>query len=219
MTDANNIVILGGGHNGLVCAAYLAKAGKKVTVLEAENQVGGAAATREFAPGFKASLAHLLYLLDKDISKELGLESHGLRMAKSDLKTIALAEDGNHITISAEGVDGVGLSSQDKAAYQEYRRFMSKFAGVIGGLHKQVPPRITYQRKDLIALGKSALNIRMMGRDDMREFLRIAGINIYDILKENFDNALLKGALSLDAVLGTNSGPRSNNSVFTAAAL
>jgi phytoene dehydrogenase-like protein len=87
---------------------------------------------------------------------------------------------------------------------------------VIGGIHNKIPPRITYDRKDLVSLGKLALNIRMMGRDDMREFLRIAGINIYDILKENFDNPLLKGALSLDAVLGTNSGPRSNNSVFTA---
>jgi len=216
MTDANNVVIIGGGHNGLVCAAYLAKAGKKVTVLEAADQVGGAAATREFAPGFKASIAHLLYLLDKDISKELGLEQHGLRIAKAGLNTIALAEDGNHITISIEGVDGGELSSQDQAAYQEYRRFMSKFAGVIGGLHNKIPPRITYQRKDLIALGKTALKLRMMGREDMREFLRIAGINIYDILKENFDHPLLKGALSLDAVLGTNSGPRSNNSVFTA---
>ncbi len=105
MTNSNNFVIIGGGHNGLVCAAYLAKAGKKVTVLEAADQVGGAAATREFAPGFKASVAHLLYLLDKDISKELGLPRHGLRIAKSGLNTIALAEDGNHITISAEGVD------------------------------------------------------------------------------------------------------------------
>ena len=216
MTNAIDVVIIGGGHNGLVCAAYLAKAGKKVTVLEAADQVGGAAATREFAPGFKASVAHLLYLLDKDISKQLGLEQHGLRIAKAGLNTIALAEDGNHITISAERVDGGGLSSQDQASYTEYRRFMSKFAGVIGGLHNKIPPRITYQRKDLIALGKTALNLRMMGRADMREFLRIAGINIYDILKENFDNPLLKGALSLDAVLGTNSGPRSNNSVFTA---
>lgn len=211
-----NTIIIGGGHNGLVCAAYLAKAGRKVTVLEAADQVGGAAATREFTPGFKASCAHLLYLLDKDISKELGLESHGLRMARSGLKTIALAEDSNHITISANSVEGGGLSAQDKAAYKEYRRFMSKFAGVIGGIHNKIPPRITYDRKDLVALGKLALNIRMMGRDDMREFLRIAGINIYDILKENFDNPLLKGALSLDAVLGTNSGPRSNNSIFTA---
>ncbi len=211
-----SIVIIGGGHNGLVCAAYLAKAGKKVTVYEAADQVGGAAATREFAPGFKASVAHLLYLLDKDINKELKLASHGLRIAKSDLKTIALAQDGNHITIGASGVSGGGLSASDQAAYTEYSRFMSKFAGVIRGMHNKIPPRITYDRKDLLALGKTALSIRMMGRDDMREFLRIAGINIHDILQENFDNPLLKGALSLNAVLGANSGPRSNNSVLTA---
>jgi len=216
MTSTDNIIIIGGGHNGLVCAAYLAKAGRKVTVLEAADQVGGAAATREFTPGFKASCAHLLNLLDQDISKELRLESHGLRMARTGLKTIALAQDGNHITISADSVDGGGLSAEDKAAYIEYRRFMSKFAALIGRLHNKVPPRITYDRGDLFSLGKLALKIRMMGRDDMREFLRITGINIYDILKENFENHLLKGALSLDAVLGTNSGPRSNNTVFTA---
>jgi phytoene dehydrogenase-like protein len=210
------IIVIGGGHNGLVCAAYLAKAGNKVTVLEAADRLGGAAATREFAPGFRASVAHLLYLLDRDISKELALESHGLRIARPSLKTIALADDGNHITISDAGVDGGGLSAEDKAAYTEYRRFMSKFAAVIGSLHNKVPPRITYDRGDLISLAKLALKIRMMGRDDMREFLRITGINIYDILKENFENPLLKGALSLDAVLGTNSGPRSNNTVFTA---
>jgi phytoene dehydrogenase-like protein len=216
MTDNNHIIIIGGGHNGLVCAAYLAKSGKKVTVLEAASQVGGAAATREFAPGFRASCAHLMYLLDEGIRKELALESHGLSIAKADLKTIALDPDGQHIAIGANSVEGGGLSSEDKAAYKEYRRFMSKYAGIIGGLHNKVPPRITRDRSDLFSLGKLALNIRMMGRDDMREFLRIAGINIYDILKENFDHPLLKGALSLDAVLGTSSGPRSNNSVFTA---
>ncbi len=216
MTDSRNIVIIGGGHNGLVCAAYLAKAGRKVTVVEAAAQVGGAAATREFAPGFRASVAHLLYLLDQEISKDLALESNGFSMAASGVETVALAEDGNHLTIGADSVDGASLSAEDKAAYKEYRRFMSKFAAVIGGLHNQVPPRITYERNDLMALGKLALKVRRLGRDDMREFLRIAGINIYDILKENFDNPLLKGALSLDALLGTFSGPRSNNSVFTA---
>jgi phytoene dehydrogenase-like protein len=216
MTDSNSTVIIGGGHNGLVCAAYLAKAGRKVTVLEAADQVGGAAATRVFAPGFKASCAHLLYLLDQDISRELEMESSGLTIAKSGLDTIALAENGDHMTIRSDSVDGVGLSNEDKAAYREYRRFMSKYAGVIGAMHNQVPPRITQSRGDLMALGKLALKVRMLGRDDMREFLRIGGINIYDILKENFDNPQLKGALSLDALLGTFSGPRSNNSVFTA---
>jgi phytoene dehydrogenase-like protein len=216
MTDTNTVVIIGGGHNGLVCATYLARAGKKVTVLEAADQVGGAAATREFAPGFKASCAHLSYLLDQDISRDLALAANGLTMAKSGLATIALSSDGNHITIGADEVDGGGLSNEDKAAYREYRRFMSKFANVIGAMHNLVPPRITRERGDLMALGKLALKIRMLGRDDMRELLRMGGINIYDILKENFENPLLKGALSLDAVLGTFSGPRSNNSVFTA---
>ena len=163
-----DIIIIGGGHNGLVCAAYLAKAGKKVTVLEAADQVGGAAATREFAPGYRASVAHLLYLLDRDISKELALESHGLRMAKSGLKTIALAENGNHVSISSDAVDGADLSSEDKAAYREYRRFMSKFAGIFSSLHNKIPPRITRERSDMIALGKMALNVRMLGQDDMR---------------------------------------------------
>jgi phytoene dehydrogenase-like protein len=216
MTNSDQIVIIGGGHNGLVCAAYLARAGNKVLVLEAADQVGGAAATREFAPGYKASCAHLLNLLDKKVSSELGLRSQGLRMAKKGIETLALSEDGNHLTIGPRQVKGEGISVQDKEAYTEYHRFMSKFAGIIGKLHNQVPPRITYDRGDLFALGKLGLNIRMLGRDDMREFLRITGINIYDVLKENFDNPLLKGALSLDAVLGTNSGPRSNNSVFTA---
>jgi phytoene dehydrogenase-like protein len=216
MTNTDNIVIIGGGHNGLVCAAYLAKAGKKVTVLEASEQVGGAAATREFSPGYKASVAHLMYLLDDGISSDLELASNGLSIAKSGMDTIALGEDGNHITIRPDSIDGAGVSAEDKAAYKEYRRFMSKFAAIISSLHNVVPPRITTERADLMALGKLAFKVRKMGRDDMREFLRITGINVYDILKENFENPLLKGALSMDAVLGTFSGPRSNNSVFTA---
>jgi len=216
MESNDRIVIIGGGHNGLVCAAYLARSGRKVTVLEAADRLGGAAATREFAPGYKASCAHLLNLLDDSISKDLALSSNGLSMARSNLETIALAENGKHLTIRADSVEGEGLSAEDKAAYTEYRRFMSRFAAVIGGMHNQVPPRITQERSDLMTLGKLALKIRLLGRDDMREFLRIAGINIYDVLKENFDHPLLKGALSLDAVLGTFSGPRSNNTVFTA---
>ena len=104
MTDAKQIIIVGGGHNGLVCAAYLARAGKSVTVLEASEQVGGAAITREFAPGFKVSAgAHLLNLLDSQVHRELSLESHGLRLAHSDLGTVALGEDGDHLLMSRDG--------------------------------------------------------------------------------------------------------------------
>ena len=143
MTDSNNIVIIGGGHNGLVCAAYLAKAGKKVTVLEAADQVGGAAATREFAPGFKASCAHLLYLLDQDISKELGLESNGLSMAKTGLDTIALAEDGNHITISATAWTAAACPAKTRRPTRNTGASCRNLPGMFGAMHNLVPPRIT----------------------------------------------------------------------------
>jgi phytoene dehydrogenase-like protein len=99
----------------------------------------------------------------------------------------------------------------------DYRRRMLRFARIIGDLHGQVPPRLgSGDRSDTRSLARLAWAIRRLGKTEMREFLRIAGINIYDVLEERFENELLKGALSLDGVLGTHLGPRSNNSVFAA---
>lgn len=212
----SSIQIIGAGHNALVCAAYLSRAGHQVTIFEASDHVGGAASTREFAPGFRVSAAaHLLYLLDPAIEKELDLATHGLEIAKQDMQTISLSEDGAHVRISGHEVEGV--SEQDREAMKEYRRKMQCFAGVIGGLNNRIPARLgTTDRSDLLELARLGLNIRRLGKTDMREFLRIAGINIYDVLQELFDSELLKGALSLDGTLGTMLGTRSNNSVFCA---
>lgn len=217
MTDKDTIIIIGAGHNGLTCAAYLAKAGKKVIVLEANQQVGGMAVTREFAPGFRVSSgAHLLNMLDQKIREELKLDSHGLKLAKKDMATMALSENGRHLKFSGGTVSGEDVSDHDSQAMVEYHRFMKRFAAVIGGLHNQIPPRIRTRRSDLMGLAKTAWRIRRLGTTDMREFLRIAGINIYDTLKENFEHPMILGALSLDGVLGSFLGPRSNNSVFCA---
>jgi phytoene dehydrogenase-like protein len=217
MTDRNRVIVIGAGHNGLVCAAYLAKTGRQVTVLEAADRVGGAAVTRELAPGFRVSAcAHLSYLLDAKIAAELNLASHGLKMARTDLRTVALATAGEHLVLNGGQVETGPLSAEDRSAFAEYRASMLKFARVLGKQHNRRPPRILGgDRSDTMAAAMLGLDIRLLGTEGMREFLRIAGINIYDVLEETFESPLLKGALSLDAVLGTNLGPRSNNSVLT----
>ena len=212
------IIIVGGGHNGLVCAAYLARAGREVLVLEAADVVGGAARTREFAPGFQVSAcAHLLLGLDPRVSRELNLARHGLTLAEDNLGTVALTQEGHHLTIRGSRVDGTLLSTADKAALADHHGRMARFARLLANIYGRRPPRLADGGwQELLGIARVGLDVRRLGRDDMREFLRIAGINIFDVLEENLQNPLLKGALGLDAVLGSHLGPRSNNSVLTA---
>ena len=217
MSKLFDAIIIGAGHNGLICAAYLAKAGLKILVVEANEQVGGAAITREFSPGYSVSAcAHLLYLLHPQIISDLSLSKHGLKLAATDLNTIALAQNGDHLTINGKSINGNGLSSSDQTAYVEFQDKLRRFARILQKTFMVRPPRLVQKNMtDLMTLAKLGLSVRMLGRDDMRELLRIGAINIYDVLQEDFQNELLKGVIGFDAVLGTNLGPRSPNTVLT----
>jgi phytoene dehydrogenase-like protein len=216
-SDRFEVAVIGGGHNGLVCAALLAGAGRRVVVAETAERVGGAAVTREFAPGYSVSAcAHLLHLLHPRVIAELELERHGLRLAAKDLKTVALSPEGDHLSFDGGTVEGRGLATSDAAAFVRFRERMQRFAGVLAPVLAAPPPRlVSGTLRDDLALARTGMRVRLLGRRDMRELLRIGAINIYDVLNEQFESELLKGAIGFDAVLGTHLGPRSPNTVLT----
>ena len=216
MTDAAcDIVVIGAGHNGLVCASYLAGRGRKVLVVEAADRPGGLAATREFAAGFRVSAgAHLLTMLDPGVARDLALERHGLDYAARNLKTVALGEGGERLVFEDGAVSGV--CAADEAAFAGFQRQNRRFARVLAGFCSRPLPRLVERRRsDSLALAKLAWNLRTLGKVELRELLRVGAINIYDVADEKFSSPLLKAAVGMDAVLGSHMGPRSPNTVYS----
>lgn len=221
MTNGYDSIVVGGGHNGLVCAAYLARDGQRVLVVEAASEVGGAAVTGTITEGYKvSSCAHILHLLHPKVAIDLKLESHGLRFSSRDMPTVGLMEEGRHVVLSADAdktADSLLAHSRvDARALLSFKARLSRFARVLRPLLGEVPPRLgTTDWSNRLALMKLGWSIRKLGRDDMREFLRVAGSNVADVLEETFESDALKGVLAFDAVLGTRLGPRSPNTMLT----
>ncbi|NUB46240.1 NAD(P)/FAD-dependent oxidoreductase [Fertoebacter nigrum] len=210
-------IIIGGGTNGLACAARLAASGRRVTVLEAAPAMGGGASTVEFAPGYRVSgLAHLVLNLDPRVVQGMDLARHGLGYATTNLATTALSATGDHLRLDGPfGAHAPGLSEADRAAWAALRSRLLAFARVLAPFNAMAPPRIARRAgNDTLRLAKLGLGVRALGKEEFREFLRMILINVADVLEDDLTDDRLRGALAFDATLGAWLGPRSPNSLI-----
>ncbi len=208
-------IIIGAGHNGLVCAAYLAKKGQSVLVLESSNTAGGLAAIREFHPGFKTSVAHSVNHFPVKIIKDLQLESFGFGDSTEPLPTIGLSLEADHVVVHRDMLSGVAES--DISSYRNFSSLMQRFADKLKPFWLKTMPRVgNNSLADLLTFGHIGLNIRMLGKADMREFLRVTALPTRDLMDENFDNEILKAVLSWDGLIGSKLAPRSPNNAVLA---
>ncbi len=215
-----DIVIIGGGHNGLVTAFYLAKAGYKPLVLERSAQVGGAAVTDEFHPGFKCStLAHTAGPIRPDVVRDMQLEKHGLMMITPEVCVTALSPDGRALTLyqdenkSAQEISA--FSQKDGPKYLEFQRSLGKISKVIGDALASTPPNIDNPSSgDLWSMLKTGRAIRKLGRKDMFRLLRWGPMAVADLASEYFETELLRAVIAARGVFGTFLGPWSAGSAL-----
>lgn len=217
MTDRIDAIIIGAGHNGLVCAGYLARAGMNVVCLESGDAAGGMAAPRTIGEHYHfPGLAHAAYPVSAAIRRDLKLDRFGY-VPGDAINTVSLDADGQHLTIAANSIVGENISASDERNYPVFRKQYLAFAKALRPLYENQPPRLKNMGfADTATLAKLGWNVRMgLGRETMYEFLRVAAINIYDVLNEEFDDDRLKGAIAADAVLGSAMGPRTPGTVLT----
>jgi phytoene dehydrogenase-like protein len=217
MTRRNDVIVIGAGHNGLVCATYLARAGLNVVVLEASNSAGGMIAPRALDSDYRfPGLAQASFPISPSICRQLKLIQYGYTGGRP-ARTVALDAHGRHLVIDGDSIAGDGLPDADASAWPAFRKQYLEFARSLKPLMESKPPRLKdMDFSDKTTLAKLGWNIRMgLGKERMYEFLRVAAINIYDVLNDSFDDERLKGAVATDAVLGSAMGPRTPGTVLT----
>jgi phytoene dehydrogenase-like protein len=213
-----DIVIIGGGHNGLVAAFYLAKAGFKPLVIERREQVGGSAITDEFHPGFRCStLAHTAGPIRPEIVRDLQLEKHGLRLITPLVGVTALSPDGRALSLYQDANQSsqeiAAFSQKDAAKYSAFQESLGKMGKVIAEALATTPPDIDHPSGgDLWSMLKTGRAIRNLGKKDMFRLLRWGPMAVADLAAEYFETELLRAVVAARGIFGTFLGPWSAGS-------
>jgi phytoene dehydrogenase-like protein len=211
--SSSEIIIIGAGHNGLVTAGYLAKAGLKPVVLERRAVAGGACVTEEFHPGFRAStLAQTTGPLSSRVIKDLQLARHGLEFIKPAARLFAPNADGRSICIYEDVKrttdDLSGLSAKDAQSYPDFVATFARIGRALSSLLQMTPPDIDKLSKgELWGLGKLGLAIRGLGKKDEYRLLRYGPMAVADLAAEWFETELLRASVAARGIFGAMAGP------------
>ena len=210
-----DVVIIGAGHNGLTCAAYLGMAGLKVKVVERRPVVGGAAVTEEFCPGFRNSVAaYTVSLLNPKIIADLGLVGHGLRIVERRAQNFLPTLDGRHL-LAAEGRTEssiAGFSHADAQRYGAFNRDLDASADLLRDLVLQAPPNLTRGGNlrttgELLNAGRFGNSLRRLSTENLRTMFDLFTKSAGDYLDGWFEGELLKAWLGFDAIVGNYASP------------
>ena len=208
-----DVTIIGGGHNGLVAACYLAKSGLKTLVLERREVVGGGAITEELHPGFRCStLDHAAGPLSAHVAADLNLSRFGLEMIVPEARVLALSPDGRSLCIYNDVNRTVSeiekFSSNDAKIYPEFANSFARIGSVLAPLISMTPPSIDQPTAaDLWQLGKVGLAFRGLGKKDEYRLLRWGPMAVADLVGEWFETELLRATVAARGINGAFAGP------------